>query len=49
MDLKIMAAVSLGMAICLMFTKIVDAIENHYRMKLMMLGAIENAHKMQDK
>ena len=42
-ELKIIAAVTLGMTLGMMFTHIVDAIENHYRMKLMLNSALEHA------
>ena len=43
MDLRVMAAASLGCSFGIMFKIIVDAIESHCRMKLMMQGAMEYA------
>lgn len=48
-ELKIVAAVSIGMALGMMFTNIVDAIESHYRMKMMLNGAIEHAQNEENK
>ena len=42
MDLEILAASALGCSIGLMFKTIVDAIEGHYRLKMMIAGALEN-------
>lgn len=42
MDLKIMAAAALGCSFGLMFNIVVNAIESHYRMKLMLLSALEH-------
>ena len=48
-ELKIVAAVSLGMTLGIMFTRVVDAIEDHYKMKLMLNGAIEHAQNEENK
>ena len=42
MDLRIFAAAALGCSIGLMFKTIVDTIDNHYKMKLMLNAALEN-------
>ena len=49
MDLHIIAAAALGCSFGLLFTKIVDAIEGHYRMKLMVLGALEHEQAQNSK
>ena len=49
MDMQIVAAASVGCAFGLMFKMVIDAIESHYKMKMMICGALENAQKMQDK
>lgn len=43
MDLRIFAAAALGCSFGLMFKTIVEAVEDHYKMKLMLNSAIEHA------
>ena len=42
MDFEIIAAASLGCSFGLMFKIIVDSIESNHKMKMMIVGALEN-------
>lgn len=43
MDARVLAAAALGCSIGLMFSTIVDAVDSHYKMKLMLKSTIEHA------
>lgn len=42
MDLRVFTAAALGCSIGLMFSTIVEAVDSHYKMKLMLNAALEN-------